>query len=1089
MEVSREQPPARPVEEPPAPGSPSPSGPQTPRERVVDFARRRRRWLIGLGVLVVLYTVFGFFILPIIVKRQLERRASEALQRQVTVQRVRTNPWALSVTIDGLEVKERDGGPFISWERLYVNMTLWRLITRTLDLEEVQLVRFRARIALDQKGDLNFQDILDRQSSEPKEPEKKSSLVFAIDSLDIVQAEIDFSDRSRRKPFDSQIGPFGIRLTNFRSVPTSTAPYSFTGSTESGETFSWAGSVLTEPVRSTGTITFEGLELKKYSPYYEDSVGFEIRDGKLGVKTSYQLEWGGEKRVLKILDGAVAVRSLILGLPGAPTPKAEFPAIDIGGIGVDVPGRVARVETVAIKEATIRAHRNKDGQLDLEAMGPPKSEAPSKPTPKEDQWQWSLGKIDLARWRVELQDEVPKRPVSLVLAPFDFQLQDVASTKGQTSQLSLSTVWNGAGKIEVAGPVQLLRPSGNLAVKIEALDLRPLDPYLDTYADLAARLGDGRFRINGKARFDASVKPATWAFAGDTGIDKLILLDSDRNQEVARWRDLQVSGIDAVSEPMAVKIRAIRWLEPKVRVAISEDGSSNLKRLLKTPPDKEKKKGGEKEEAPTGAQAGTAESTTAGAAPPATGTGTQPVAPATNAQPVAATTQPSAAKSNLTPTPAGPQGLAGTTVTPVPASSGQAAAAKGGPPAATEQAAATEAAPKKTGKSKAYAEPPVAASIGNFQIVRGAAALADRSVAPPVAMSLTDLDVRIRGLSNARNARSQVAIKALVSGGPLEVSGVLSPRMINAATDVKVSSKGVDLTPLSPYCGKYAGYILDKGTLDLDLDYKVARRHLASTNVIKINQFTFGEATNSPDATKLPVKLGLAILQDRDGLIELDVPVEGNVDDPNFRLGKVIWHAIGNVLIKAVTAPFALLGKLVGGGGGPNDKIDVVDFQAGTATLTPSAEKTLQGLTKALNSRPQLRMDIEGTADPTADARNLRLQELKRQAQLAVGGGKGKEITDEAYEKYLEAQYKKIQPGGAPAPTAGATSDPKAMEDAVLASIQLPPEAMRALAQERGSTVKARLIALGVDAGRLFPAQGGERAKKEGGARAYFTLK
>jgi len=106
-----------------------------------------------------------------------------------------------------------------------------------------------------------------------------------------------------------------------------------------------------------------------------------------------------------------------------------------------------------------------------------------------------------------------------------------------------------------------------------------------------------------------------------------------------------------------------------------------------------------------------------------------------------------------------------------------------------------------------------------------------------------------------------------------------------------------------------------------------------------------------------------------------------------------------------------------------------------------------------------------------------------------VGGGKGKEITDEAYEKYLEAQYKKIQPGGAPAPTAGATSDPKAMEDAVLANIQLPPEAMRALAQERGSTVKARLIALGVDAGRLFPAQGGERAKKEGGARAYFTLK
>ena len=1065
MEVSREQPPARPDAEPPSPTSAPPPSPRshTPRERLLDFARRRRRWLIALGVLLVLYTVFGFFILPIIVKRQLESRASEALHRQVTVQRVRTNPWALTVTIDGLAVQERDGGPFLSWERLYLNLKLWPVIRRELDLEEVQLVRFRARVALDKKGDLNFQDILDQQSSDASKdkPEKKSPLVFAVDSLDIVQAEIDFSDRSRRKPFDSQIGPFGIRLTHFRSVPDATAPYSFTGRTEAGETFSWAGSVLTEPIRSTGTITFDGLELKKYSPYYEQQVGFEIRDGKLGVKTGYQLEWGGDKRVLKVVDGSVAVRTLILGLPGAPTPKLELPSIDIGGIGVDVPGRLARVETVSLKEGIVRAHRNKDGAFDLEAMGPPKSSAPPKPTPKDEAWQWSLGKIELAGWRVELQDEVPKKPVNLVLAPLDFRLEEVASKKSQTSQLSLSTVWNGSGKIEVAGPVQLLRPGGNLTVKVEALDLRPIDPYLDTYADLAARLGDGRFRISGKARFDAGVQPTSWAFEGDTGIERLILLDADRGQEVARWRDLQVSGIQAASQPMAVNIRSIRWLEPKARVAIAGDGSSNLQRLLKTPPskDKDKKKDEAKEDTPARGQGAAAEQATA----PASGT----TAAGTAGQ------QTSAAKDGQ--------------AEAAPGAPGQATAAKDSQP---QQTTATEAAPKKPVRLKT-AEPPVAVTIGNFQIVRGAATLADRSVAPPVALSMTDLDVRIRGLSNARNARSQVAIKALVSGGPLEISGVLSPRMINAATDVKVSSKGVDLTPLSPYCGKYAGYVLDKGTLDLELEYKVARRHLASTNLIKVNQFTFGEATNSPDATKLPVKLGLAILQDRDGLIDLDVPVEGNVDDPNFRLGKAIWRAIGNVLVKAVTAPFTLLGKLFGGGGSA-DKIDVVDFQAGTATLTPTAEKTLQGLTKALNARPALRMDIEGTTDPAADARNLKLQELKRQAQLAKGGGKGKgaELTDEEYEKYLQAQYKKIQPALPPAAgPAPAAPDPKAMEDAVLATIQLPPEVLRALAQERTGTVKTRLVALGIDAGRLFPAQGGEKAKKEGGARAYFTLK
>src|SRR5262249_33290510 len=198
-------------------------------------------------------------------------------------------------------------------------------------------------------------------------------------------------------------------------------------------------------------------------------------------------------------------------------------------------------------------------------------------------------------------------------------------------------------------------------------------------------------------------------------------------------------------------------------------------------------------------------------------------------------------------------------------------------------------------------------------------------------------------------------------------------------------------------------------------------------------------------------------------------------------LGRVIWRAIGNVLIKAVTAPFALLGKLFGGG---SDKIDVVDFQAGTATLTPTAEKTLQGLNKALNSRPALRMDIEGTADPKADGKSLRLQELRRQAQLARSGGKGKgaETTDEEDVKYVESLYRKPQPTLPPgAGPSAAAADPAAMEEAVLATIQLPPEAMRALSQERTDAVKARLVALGIEAGRLFPAQGGEKAKKEGG--------
>jgi len=936
----------------------------------------------------VLYTAFGFLVLPWILHRQLEKRLTAALHRQTTITRVRTNPYALSVTIDGLLVKATDGSPFISWDRLYLNLGAWRIVRREVSLDEVQLVRFHARVSMDERGRLNFQDLVDENtSSEPAAPAappeaKKRPLVFAVQKLSIEQAQLDFHDRSRRRPFDSTIGPFDIRLQGFRTLPDSTSPYSFAGTTESGETFSWAGNVLTEPLRSTGTVSFDGLRLSKYSPYYEQEVGFEIRDGRLGLKTGYTLEWGAERHVLRVSEGSVAVRSLVLGIPGTPQPKVELPEVDVGSISADAIGRTARVEAVTLRNGVIRAHRNPDGRFDVEQMKPPPKSGP-RSKEKSAPFHWAVGKIELAGWRIEFQDDLPARPASLTLAPVDVRLEDLADAAQQTSRLSASVGFGGKGKVGVEGPVRLLRPAADLAITIDALELPPFDPYLDLYGDLAARLGSGQLGLKGHARFDGAVEPAAWSFEGDTRVDGLTLLDSERNQELVRWKELQISGIKSSSTPLGLAVHSVRWVQPRVRVVLAEDGSSNLRRLLKAPP------------------------------PPPAGAETK--------APVA----------RPAPKPEKPQ-------------------------------------------------PPV--SLASFQIVRGTATFVDRSVTPPATLAVTDLDVRLRGLSNALNARSQVQIKGLVAGGPLEVTGTLSPRLVNDATDVKVTSKGIDLTPLSPYCGKHAGYLLEKGKLDLDLEYKVAKRQLAATNLIKVDQFTFGEATNSKDATKLPVKLGLAVLQDPSGLIELDVPVEGNVDDPDFRLSRVVWRAIGNVLLKAVISPFALLGKLFGGGA---EKLDVVDFQAGAPVLTPGADKSLQGLSKALASRPALKVDIEGTTDPVADVKTLKLQELKRQAAAKGGKGQKSELTDEEYLRFVEKRWRALSP----AEPAGAPPDPGAMEAAALAAVELAPEVLGTLRQERAEAARARLVALGVDPGRLFLTEGGERAKKEAGARVYFTLK
>src|SRR5262249_39336860 len=161
--------------------------------------------------------------------------------------------------------------------------------------------------------------------------------------------------------------------------------------------------------------------------------------------------------------------------------------------------------------------------------------------------------------------------VRLTLAPLDVRLEDLSDKTPQTSRLSANIGFGSKGKVKLEGPVKLYRPAVDLSVAIEALDLPQLDPYLDLYGDLAARLGTVPMGLKAHARYDAGPEPAHWSFEGDTGVDGLTLLDSERNQELARWKELQITGIKTASDPLALSIRSVRWVQPRFRVALAED--------------------------------------------------------------------------------------------------------------------------------------------------------------------------------------------------------------------------------------------------------------------------------------------------------------------------------------------------------------------------------------------------------------------------------------------------------------------------------------------------------------------------------------
>jgi len=295
--------------------------------------------------------------------------------------------------------------------------------------------------------------------------------------------------------------------------------------------------------------------------------------------------------------------------------------------------------------------------------------------------------------------------------------------------------------------------------------------------------------------------------------------------------------------------------------------------------------------------------------------------------------------------------------------------------------------------------------------------------------------------------------------------------------DLKASLRDFNLSPLTPYSGTYAGYKIEKGSLSFDLDYHIADKKLDAQNRVVIDQLTLGDRVESPKATKLPVGLAVTLLRDADGKINLDIPVTGRIDDPEFSVWRIVLQVIVNLLTKVATAPFALLGSLFGGG----EELSYIEFDAGSAVITEPNQKKVETLVKALKAKPALRLDIAGGVDLERDREGLiRLQfERKLKTQKMndlIRKGEKVESVDaitlepQEYDRYLKRAY-------------GAEKFPKPrnliglekslpneeMEKLMMTHIVVKDDDLRLLATKRAETVADAIRSEGsFDAGRVF---------------------
>ncbi len=399
--------------------------------------------------------------------------------------------------------------------------------------------------------------------------------------------------------------------------------------------------------------------------------------------------------------------------------------------------------------------------------------------------------------------------------------------------------------------------------------------------------------------------------------------------------------------------------------------------------------------------------------------------------------------------------------------------------AAAEPATATSAAAAASAPAAAPAESalPLDLRVGLTRFVNGRIDFADHFVEPNYSAALTELHGELGTLQSGSREMASLTVRGRAAGTALlEITGQLNPMVTPPAMDIRARATGLELAPLSPYAGKYAGYAIERGKLSADVSYKIdADGRLEAKNQIVINQLSFGERIESPSATKLPVQLAVALLKDRNGVIDINLPVSGNLQDPEFSLGGLIARLVGNLLLKALTAPFSLL---MGGGGGADD-LSVLAFKPGTTVLAQADAAPLDKVAKALTDRPALKMTITGSADPVLEREAYqrrvieeRLMAEHRRAGLRAGAAASAPaaLSGEERERAITSLYRETELPDKPRNRFGfARRLPvEEMEALLRKHVPVTDDAMRELALQRGLAVRDALLAKGLPGERIF---------------------
>ncbi|MBS0364325.1 MAG: DUF748 domain-containing protein [Proteobacteria bacterium] len=896
---------------------------------------RYRRYLIALAAVALLlgaYAAAGFLAVPHFARSAAMDFVRQHYGRTLQLGEIHFNPFTLTLDVTQAVLPDADGAPMLAFQRLHVDLqhrSLWR---RGPSFREIRLQGPYVRAVLRPGGALNLADLGKGFPPQPPARKPAAPLRLFIQQFAVTAGSAEFRDRTRTPAFAARLAPIAFELRDFSTLAGSDNAYTLSAASAQGERFNWNGALQLAPLASQGKFEIADLRAATIGSYLAGSLPFDLASGRIGLKGDYQLTAGPGPLGLLLNVRDTFISALALRPRAAAQDYLRLERIEVGDTRLDLQRRSVEVGPVRLTGGEIHAWMDEQGRLNLfDLAGPPSKGGLTAPA--------GAG--------------VPATPPATTASGTAAVPVAATAAAGPAAAWRVSAADIRISHLKVAAEDRQVKPA--VAVTFDPLDLEvtgfnnspgnSVDLVLNTAINSSGKLVvHGRVTPDSgavRAQVEASsvalpvVQPylsrytALTLLSGSLGAKLSVERHADGLLDAAG--DCSIADLRTVDN--ALRQDFIKWRELRIAGAHYRSRPQSVK--------------------------------------VASVTAREPyvrmvIAPDRTVNVSKVLTAPGA-------TAAAPRGDKAAT----------AAATHG----VSQQSADGQPAHATPAEAKATAQSPtLATSIAVVRIVNGSANYTDEWIKPSFSVGIQSLAGTITGLNSDPRSRAKVALTGKIDRyAPVNIDGDVNLLSAALYTDITMGFKDVDLTIVNPYSGHFAGYKIDKGKLSVDVTYKVDQRKLDAKQHFVVDQLQLGDRVESPDAVHLPLKIAVALLKDRDGVIDLDLPMKGTLDDPTFRIGPIIWKMFVNLIVKAATAPFALLGHLFGGG----EHVNIISFAAGSGVLDKPGQDQAASLIKALQERPQLKLDVPIVWSVPVDGPALAAQRLQ-QRLLQRAGGQGK---------------------------------------------------------------------------------------------------